>query len=94
MHTLGPWGFVYDGFSAWSIGESDDPQWNSIAIVHRRGGLETWEEAADNARLIAAAPDLLHALKCLHETGLVRELNTRENRGALDAIAKAEGREK
>ncbi len=62
-HTPGPWRSVYDGSSDWSIGEDEDPQANRIAGVRRRGGLDTWQEAADNARLIAAAPELLDALK-------------------------------
>lgn len=42
--------------------------------------------------LVAAAPELLAALKSLHDTGLVREMGTLENKAALAAIAKAEGR--
>lgn len=47
----------------------------------------------DDHRLIAAAPELLDALKRLFDTGLVREFDhTPEYQAVLAVIAKAEGR--
>jgi hypothetical protein len=104
--TPGPWGCVYDGSSVWSVGEEDDPQGLRIAAVQRRGGLDTWEEAADNGRLIAAAPDLLAALRLILEelrsmqVSLDQEYSvpsdgpsepSRAETAACAAIAKAEG---
>jgi len=53
----------------------------------------TREEEKANARLIAAAPDLLAALKTMvREDGTVNFLDPRAIAAALSAIAKAEGR--
>jgi hypothetical protein len=60
-YTAGPWRAVYDGSSTWSVGPDEDPQDGRVAMVERRGDLDTWEEASDTARLIAAAPDLYQA---------------------------------
>ena len=52
-HTPGPWGYVYDGSSDWSIGPMPDPQANSVAHIWDRND----ERAVANVRLVAAAPD-------------------------------------
>lgn len=72
-----------------------------LATVTEKGGLPTLliEEARANARLIAAAPDLLEACKALvdapHQEHFAARLNDEEMAG-LDAIkraiAKAEGK--
>lgn len=62
-HTPGPWGYCYDGSSDWSIGEASDPQGKFVANIWDKDDVR----AAANARLIAAAPDLLAALKDLRE---------------------------
>ena len=98
QHTPGPWKF---GF------ESVDPEW---AIVTIEGGLIIANVNADhrqeaNARLIAAAPDLLeaaHGVDVLYaelQAALPKIANTRAMdivqdavRKARAAIAKAEGR--
>jgi hypothetical protein len=83
-HTPGPWGYTYDGSSTWSIGPEADPQDGSVASIFDRKD----ERARANARLIAAAPDLLAALKYLLELG-----GDDDRRIAAEAaIAKAEGR--
>jgi hypothetical protein len=56
---------------------------------------DVWPVMAANARLVAAAPDLLEALKALIavSTNTQAEADwSREWCAALDAIAKAEGR--
>ena len=58
MHTPGPWSFK-DGFVL-AVGPVKDPEGDAVAhiVAHPL-------EAFDNARLIAAAPDLLEALKVM-----------------------------
>ena len=58
MHTPGPWDFK-DGFVL-AVGPVKDPEGDAVAhiVAHPL-------EAFDNARLIAAAPDLLEALKVM-----------------------------
>lgn len=95
QHTPGPWGWVYDGSSTYSIGEDDDPQGTMIASVADRRS----ERAMANCSLIAAAPELLAALKGLlafeeyaaycQECGIGRSA---EWQAAKAAVAKAEGR--
>lgn len=60
-HTPGPWGYVYDGSSTWSVGPYDDPQVGSVLTVYDRKD----DRARANARLIAAAPDMLTALRAI-----------------------------
>ena len=89
-HTPGPWGYVYDGSSIWSVGRDDDPQEARIAAVQKCSkGEYGWQEAGANAALIAAAPDLLAALKELKARCIILD----ECGPLVDAaIAKAEGR--
>lgn len=92
-HTPGPWSVSF---------ECVDPEW---AIVATRGGVVIANVNADhlqdaNARLIAAAPDLLEAVAGLirlseairHSVGLGKNQLERIER-AKAAIAKAEGRQ-
>ncbi len=67
-HTPGPWAAVYDGSGTWSIGPEGDPQGECIAGVRGPGVFskgDRFEHAAANARLIAAAPELLEAMKVI-----------------------------
>lgn len=65
------------------------PTRGMIAWVHSGlGACETDEQAVATARLIAAAPDLLAALKCVLR---VADRKTDEFDAARTAIAKAEG---
>lgn len=102
MHTPGPW-FIRDMHPercTLNIGtRSDDPYDGEVAVIYR--ALSPHSEA--DARLIAAAPELLEALKqsrhelsCLNlEADGAQKLNSPATR-VLDqinaAIAKAEGR--
>jgi hypothetical protein len=56
MHTPGPWSFK-DGFVL-AVGPVNDPEGDAVAHI-----VDHPLEAFDNARLIAAAPDLLERLK-------------------------------
>jgi len=58
MHTPGPWSFK-DGFVL-AVGPVNDPEGEAVAHI-----VDHPLEAFDNARLIAAAPDLLEALKVM-----------------------------
>ena len=52
----------------------------------------SWDEQNSNARLIAAAPDLLAALKAMMVTeSELRDVNCTVMQNAIAAIAKAEG---
>lgn len=89
-HTPGPW--VYMGMvtvedvEAWTVKCADK------RYIRAEG--RSYDEAEANARLIAAAPDLLIALKRLYVA--MFEINpndyTPNLQEAADAIAKAEGR--
>ena len=92
-HTPGPWHIE---------GRRGDAYWLSAGINAHRDGPETYvglfdpepENAEANARLIAAAPDLLEALKAcvvdLDDSGQPSAGAALE--AAANAIAKAEGR--
>lgn len=95
-HTPGPWGYTYDGSSTWSIGPSDDPQVNSVATIFDRRDAR----ARANAQVIAAAPDLLAALKRAREALKATEditgtwdlyQHSPEMQAINAALAKAEG---
>lgn len=92
QHTPGPWGaFVKDGVSGAFI----DAGILRVCTVHAsvsHGFLEGFkcihhEEAVENARLIAAAPDLLKALEDI----AAYYPNSWAADTALSAIAKATG---
>ena len=87
-HTPGPW--VVQGQAV--LSDRPYPEWKQIAGV-RIGNADNWSdpEGESNARLIAASPDLLAALK-----RLVEYCNNHSDYDAIGeadaAISKAEGR--
>ncbi len=89
-HTPGPWAvFRRDGYSTYihAINEGGEINTFQVASCHSatsRKYFPTRGEAEANARLIAAAPDLLEALK---ELTLERGMTDK----ARAAIAKAKG---
>ena len=97
-HTPGPWtvghtrtvthsGGIFSTETAVHRGDAAD-RGNCIAIAYGHGALSHSE---DDARLIAAAPDLLEALKAqLAVTDWAEQ--EKANKLACAAIAKAEGR--
>jgi hypothetical protein len=87
-HTPGPWSSDFPNGDDWIRTEDGD------AIV-RIGFNQEHREA--NAHLIAAAPELLEALKAITHrtdlgTALFHKLTEEHAEAALAAIAKAEGR--
>lgn len=92
-HTPGPWEveYVIDGAFEVRHVQSDD----YFVVAARNSMPSRHAEFAANARLIAAAPELLDALKALLSRAQ-RELADPEDVGeigqSLAAIAKAEGR--
>lgn len=108
-HTPGPWAVSIDdtggNFSGWPSVQAAPER--DVSVVHRAGfKQEFWgdlsqRECLANARLIAAAPDLLTALQRLERAStnvgqhLVYNAPTGEIssaiQGARAAIAKAEG---
>jgi len=91
-HTPGPWTMTEQGSPSAYVEDSD----KSIGIEasdRRVAAVEGWDNALDNARLIAAAPDLLAALEAV-----CREIvedggfpSPEAYRAGLAAIAKAKG---
>jgi hypothetical protein len=68
-HTPGPWVATPANSGEWNIDSVAPDDW-CIARVMGGAGLEDPNGRSDaNARLIAAAPDLLAALKMLDERG-------------------------
>ena len=86
-HTAGPWriqeSFVNNG-QRWSILFRDDSKWLA-SVLHNNN-----DESMANAKLMAAAPELLEALESLLEQ--TRQYgHTAEITAAEAAIAKAKG---
>lgn len=67
MHTPGPWHLINDV----CVGGPIEPGWEEAGcgIAHCGMRARTQEEAAANARLISAAPDLYEALRDLCASG-------------------------
>ena len=95
VHTPGPWTYrrakypvdgSYDYAIAAKVGGQE---FCIIAEAFGRVADAVWPDAEANARLIAAAPDLLAALK---DVVAVADRKTDEFDRARAAIAKAEGR--
>lgn len=63
-HTPGPWTVVVSGLAVWSI--SKPPGQNGV-IALCDSVARPYAENKANARLIAAAPELLAALEALYE---------------------------
>jgi hypothetical protein len=89
----------YTGTNRWPIGyKRPEPEaWNILAEVNGQGGTEADNTA--NARLIAAAPELLESLRVLVMEGECYCSDEIKGRGpcghcqAKAAIAKAQGKE-
>lgn len=88
QHTPGPWAFVAEG-TAYAINTHDSEGHVDAYIADTIGGLGPDVDLA-NARLIAAAPDLLYALEFVMSAH-GEQLSTAFEY-AQRAIAKAEGR--
>lgn len=90
-HTPGPWYVDTQAKRADYIRAVGDelPGTCAVAQMCSRGG---WSESNANARLIAAAPDLLEALElCLHAVKLAGWEGDYSAQKARAAIAKATG---
>lgn len=85
-HTKGPWGIRITETGPWSVFNADG---NWIAVTTRK----QWkDEDKANARLIAAAPDLLEALEYMVNVCPAIDPDGEEaHNRAADAIAKAKG---
>ena len=94
-HTPGPWKAIYDGDEELAISApKGDPDlrcdsWQSFAVVYvsEDDGEAGLEKAAANARLIAAAPEMLSTLEYL----VTRLEDITDIRLAEEVIAKAKG---
>lgn len=67
-HTPGPWYIDMDSETGYCDIRNERPgqktQWGVATVWHQSGGNPDNSECAPNARLIAAAPELLAALRC------------------------------
>ena len=105
-HTPGPWELWFsedsDNRGAFVVrGGSKEPHGTDMVIAKRDIGTPNGDEGEANARLIAAAPELLDALKALREFALNEDVSVECDDScelgcifcaAKAAIAKAEGR--
>jgi hypothetical protein len=88
-HTPGPWDTVCDnGGNPWV---KADVYWIAQCLSSVPPGIGVWESAEANARLIAAAPDLLAALEKVWAEGVIPDGFALLQDQVCDAIAKAEG---
>lgn len=87
-HTAGPWRVFTStsGFRLIGIGELNGTGVADCGFGVWRGGSE---EAMANARLIAAAPDLLEALEALRLQALQSDVNNPANEWGREALAMA-----
>lgn len=94
-YTPGPWQCDLQGYGAFTI-EKDAHDFGSYVVIADRGSHETRvDEMHANARLIAAAPELLEALQDLLDLAVGHDLpcSDPERLAAREAIAKALGTE-
>ena len=113
-HTPGPW--LYDPqperLFVVTVARDSGHGWGDKYIAQIEDGLEDEEgrdegrypdeaEAEANGRLIAAAPSMLEALKCIADNGRSAKdadgkthwaISAQERRNALDAISEATGK--
>jgi DNA primase len=95
-HTPGPWHILFGGLEgddSFTIASKVSP---GAVADYAVAAPRPWREVQANARLIAAAPDLLHALECIMGTTAHLAAWQREypkiNELCRVALAKAEGR--
>ena len=89
-HTPGPWTAFYKAkYNEWHVAVPSGSGWNLALFSDGLEGPDEDREA--NARLIAAAPDLLYALQLICDAGAERIGISHMDR-ARAAVAKAEGR--
>ena len=70
-YTPGPWNANFTRFSRWVVGfHITDPKHGSLRPICEMGAMNP-DEIAANARLIAAAPELLEALQALMDDDAV-----------------------
>jgi len=101
-HTPGPWSATKQSKTSYRIDTAGEqfPEWKGLAHVFIAVGTE--DESKANASLIAAAPDMLAALRALYEHCAMihkswgdgdnsKQANAAKKAG-LAAIAQAEGK--
>jgi len=88
MHTPGPWRTFRQNDDACSMTAIVGPKWEYICEVGVAG-----ERLEDDARLIAAAPDLLQALHLVRISAPYGQFADETKTIIINAIAKAEGKQ-
>lgn len=95
-HTPGPWSVEARNYPIGDTGDYDGC-WQILSANAKRPIVEIWEEGDEpdaNALLIAAAPELLEALKLCYEYCRLYHSEVEQNnvgKAARAAIAKATG---
>lgn len=90
-HTPGPWWLKVAHNGDCGILAYDTGVFAEAYADIRHSGEDNRDEALANARLIAAAPDLLEALKAINVDICMVSASSENMRLVRDAIAKAEG---
>lgn len=93
MHTPGPWEVVraaIDNSRMSAIASQSAPDKGHIAHIYNKQASGTDAERAANARLMAAAPEMLIALENVHEQGET-EMPAYVWKSVIAAIANAKG---
>lgn len=90
-HTRGPWKVTDIGFDGFEVEDGAGRVVAQAAMINPVRRREDNDERRANARLIAAAPDLLAALREVLEHSDCRSVAAL--RAARAAIARAEGKE-
>ena len=88
-YTPGPWNANFTRFSRWVVGfHITDPKHGSLRPICEMGAMNP-DEIAANARLIAAAPELLEALMLAESVYRQNCVNEGEPSSVLDAMQAA-----
>ena len=91
MYTLGPWRWESEGDRYWALKSPEDK-----TIIDDGSACgeysQTIDPSGEDARLIAAAPDLLEACSFALEDGEIYRLSEYVKRQLREAITKAVGK--
>jgi hypothetical protein len=94
-HTPGPWKTVARNYPIADTGDYDGC-WEVLTGDPKKPIVQIWgdsDEDEANARLIAAAPDLLEAMISFTNSAYIKKHHPKRYAAAMAAIAKAEGQQ-
>ena len=85
-HTPAPWIVRKDNNEKFTIIHQDEENKSHVAVLDNAPLCEEHGESEANARLIAAAPELLAALEALQDAFIHVEGNTKGNKAKTEVI--------